>query len=54
MGDGRDIELEYRIHVYKIVLQWLNNNTDDINAIAEGLSQLLDDAIAKGFLRLLD
>ena len=47
MGDGRDIELEYRI-------KWLNNNTDNINATAEGLSQLLDDAIDKGVLRLLD
>ena len=43
MREGRDIELEYRKHVYETVLERLNNNNaDEMDAVAEGFSRLLD------------
>ena len=42
MREGRDIELEYRKHVYETVLRRQNNNTDEIDAVAEGFSRLLE------------
>mmetsp|Transcript_12829 Transcript_12829/g.18700 ORF Transcript_12829/g.18700 Transcript_12829/m.18700 type:complete len:157 (-) Transcript_12829:17-487(-) len=43
MQEGRDIELEYRKHVYESVLKRLNNNNaDEMDAVPEGFSRLLD------------
>ena len=43
MREGRDIELEYRKHVYQTVFERLNyNNVDEMDAVAEGFLRLLD------------
>ena len=43
MHERQDIELEYRKHVYETVLEQLNdNNADEMDAVAEGFSRLLD------------